>query len=131
MKKYLIALIVLTISLAGQSQMFMQASIQKNALPTKVDLVFKPSYTNTPGEFLFYLQFAVSIPASFPGAGTMTATIATVNNFTGVNAGSFTTVTPYTEGFGTPSPADDEQVFGWFFGANSAPLTWTANTFFT
>ena len=48
MKKYLIALIVLTISLAGQSQMFMQASIQKNALPTKVDLVFKPSYTNTP-----------------------------------------------------------------------------------
>ena len=129
MNKILIAIAVLTISLAGQSQMFMHASIKKNAAPTKVDIVFKPTYDNTAGEYLFYLQFAVSIPAAFPGAGTMTASALSVNNFTGV--APFVTVPAYTEDFLTPSTADDERVFGWFFGANSPPLTWANGVSFT
>ena len=127
MKKILIAIAVLMISMTVNSQQFIQASIRKNADPTKIDLFFRPNYTNATGEYCLFLQFAASIPDSV--AAGVTASAVGANTFS--NMGILTPIVPYTETFGTPSTADDERIYGFVF-ANPAAATqsWTTGVEF-
>ena len=114
MKKLLIAIAVLTLSFAGQAQQYLQGSIKKNVAPTKVDILFKANYTSLPGEYINYLQVAVTIPLAL-SAG-VTATAVGVNTFS--NMGTLAPIDPITAG--------TERVFGWVFAVPAlATQSWT------
>ena len=53
---------LLMISIAGQAQNYIQASVKKNINPAKIDIVFRPNYTSIPGEYIHFLQFSLAIP---------------------------------------------------------------------
>ena len=115
MKKFLIALTVLLVSLAGNTQ-FIQGSVQKNADPTKIDVVFKADYTSASGEYINYLQISLAIPVSVSGG--VTATAVGTNTFS--NMGSLAPIAAYTEG--------SQRVFGWVFAVPAvATQSWTNN----
>src|ERR1043166_8319117 len=84
MKKFLFALSVLVVSLASEAQtapFVIHASVKKNADPTKIDIVFRADYTSNPGEYISGLQFALAIPFTSSGGGTVSATAVGVNTF--------------------------------------------------
>ena len=54
MKKFLIAITVLMVSLAGQAQNTIRGSVQKNVDPTKIDIVFRANYNKA----YFFLKHA-------------------------------------------------------------------------
>ena len=128
MKNILVVLTVLTISFTGNTQ-FIQGSIRKNSTnPAKIDIVFKSNYTSAPGEYSYYLQFAVTIPAAVSSG--VSATAIGVNTFS--NMGTLAPIEPYTETFGTSSTADDERIFGWIFSVPAASKqSWTKESEFT
>src|ERR1043165_776764 len=124
MRKFLIALIILMVSLASRAQ-FIDASVKKNADPTKIDIVFKPTYTSIAGEYISGLQFAVAIPFSSSGGGTVTATAVGVNTFTNMGA---LTASPLS---GVGSTVGSEQIYAFIFGNPSAATqSWTAGVEF-
>ena len=97
-----------------------QGSVQKNAAPTKIDIVFKANYTSAPGEYINYLQFSLAIPVGVSSGVTATAT--GVNTFS--NMGSLSPIPPYTEG--------TERIFGWAFAVPAtATQSWTNGVGFT
>ena len=103
MKNFLFTLTVVLISLISNSQPFIQGSLQKNADPTKIDVVFKANYTSAPGEYINYLQFSLAIPIGVSSG--VTATTLGVNTFS--NMGSLAPIAPYDAG--------SERIFGWVF----------------
>lgn len=113
MKKSFIVITVLVISLAGNSQKFLQGSIRKATNPdgTKVEILLRPNYTSGSDEFIFFMQLAVSIPVKFSEG--VSATAEGVNAFS--KMGILAPISPYTETFGTESIDDDEQVFGFTY----------------
>ena len=124
MKKFLIAITVLIVSFASQAQQkLMQGSLQKNADPAKVNILFKPNFNSSPGEGIFLLQYTIAIPAA--GNGSVTATAV------GVTFSSPVAVTPYIETHNNGDPADDEKIFTWMYGVAGAAQSWTAGIPFT
>jgi hypothetical protein len=118
MKKLITIIIGLTISLIGKSQ-FIRASIQKNATyNNKVDIVFRPTYTSSSGEYIQYLQFSVSIPDSL--ASGVTASAVGVNTFS--NMGTINQFPQYTQG--------SERVFTWYYtNTSGATQSWNTSDF--
>ena len=110
MRKFLIAMLVSMISLAGMAQQYIHGSVKKNADPTKIDIVFKPTYTNQAGEYVNYFQFSVAIPAA--GNSGVTATALAVNAFQ--DMGTIAPDGPYLENTG-------EIVWNFVFANPSAP----------
>ena len=96
------ALAALIISLAGNAQ-FIRGSVQKNADPTKINVVFKANYTSASGEYVNYLQFSLAIPLGVSGG--VTATAVGANTFS--NMGSLIPIPPIDAG--------SERIFGWVF----------------
>ena len=98
----------------NETQPFIHGTVRKNVDPTKIDIVFQPTFTSTTGEYIFYMQFSLAIPVGLSGG--VTATALGVNTFS--NMGTLVQSPPYTEG--------SEQIFTWIF-ADPTPATqsWT------
>ena len=60
------------------AQDHIRGSVKKNADPTKIDIVLKPTFTNRTGEYVNYFQFSVAIPAAGNAGVTATAQAVTV-----------------------------------------------------
>src|ERR1043166_1622161 len=118
MKKFLLAITLLMVLLTGHAQKYIHGSVQKNSDSTKIDIVFKPTFTSAAGEYVNSLQFTLAIPVAV-SAG-VTATAVGVNTFSNM---IFTAVPAYTEG--------SERIYSWIFG-NPAVVTqsWTSGVDF-
>src|ERR1043165_704358 len=117
----LIAVAILLFSLSGQAQKYIQGSVKKNADPSKIDIVFKPTYTSSPGEYIAIFQFALAIPDAISDG--VTATAVGVNTFS--NMGTLTRGTgPYSQ--------NGERIFVFvFLDPKPSVQSWTAGVEFT
>ena len=118
MRKFLVAISILMISLASQAQLI-RGSVKKNADPTKIDIVFKADYTSATGEYILYFQFSLAIPVGVSAGVTATAVGAgTFSNFGTLSQGP-----QYTEG--------SERIFTWIFATPAVAIqTWTSGVDF-
>ena len=121
MKKFLLAITLLMVLLTGHAQKYIHGSVQKNSDSTKIDIVFKPTFTSAAGEYVNSLQFTLAIPVAV-SAG-VTATAVGVNTFS--NMGTLTRGTgPYSQ--------NGERIFVFvFLDPKPSVQSWTAGVEFT
>src|SRR5438874_2678103 len=121
MKKFLVAVLVVCVSIAGYSQQYIQGSVMKDAQPNKLDILFKANYNSAAGEYVDFLQFAIAIPESVTNGHNVVATATGTGTFSNM---SFTQAAQYTEG--------TERIMVWVFADPTvATQSWLSNTPFT
>jgi hypothetical protein len=121
MKKTLIIVAGLLISVMSYSQLYIHGSVQQGSTPNRVDVVLRSAYTSAPGEYINFLQIAIAVPKI--GNEALTAVFTPAGNFTGL---TFTPRPTYDV------PSTNERIFGWIcVNLNTVQvMSWTMNTVF-
>jgi len=133
MKKILVSIAIMSITLGGWSQNYIDGSIQQGSAPNKVDILYKASFNSNPSnEYVNSLGIAIGIPASAV-AGLGIPTITGVGNFASL---SFTISDP--DGYdktlnvqsGGSSGTGNEtlRIFSWVcLNPIASTMTWSAD----
>lgn len=121
MKQIFVLITGLMLALGSHAQ-FMHASIQPSAGGiNRVDVLFRPTYTSAPGEYVNYVQLSVAIPSAV-SAGVVPSLVG-VGNFA-------TLVFVYDTNPYTYAPTG-ERVFTWVcLNPAVTAMSWTAGTQF-
>jgi hypothetical protein len=116
-KKISIILIAaLVLSKAGWAQLYIHGTVREGAAPNKVDILFNSDYTSAVGEFVNFVQFAISVPIT--GNADLAPTVTPVGNFTGM---AFQIATPYD--------FNGERIYRWTcVNSSVTTMSWTAGT---
>jgi len=134
MKRILLAVVTMTMAMAGWSQNYIDGSIQQGSAPNKVNVVYKSSFnSNASGEYVNSVGLAIGIPLSAV-ASLGTPTITGVGNFASL---SFTISDP--DGYdktlnvqsGGSSGTGNEtlRIFSWVcLNTTPSTMTWSAGT---
>ncbi|HEY6504403.1 MAG TPA: T9SS type A sorting domain-containing protein [Chitinophagaceae bacterium] len=117
MKKTLIIVAGLMISIVSYSQLYIRGSIQQGSAVNKADVVLQSVYTSAPGEYVNFLQFGIAIPAT--GNSGLVPVLTPLGNFVGL---TFQAQTPYDLG--------SERIYNWIcINLNTVTtMSWTLNT---
>jgi len=146
MKKLIIVLVALSITVVGMSQNLIRGSIQQGSAPNKVNVVFIPTYNSlpaapAPGEYVNYVSVSIGIPQSEAATASIDLskiTIQGVGPFTGLvftpAVGTGYNKTLNVQSGGSNGTGNEQlKIFSWVstnLGAVTG-MSWTAGTPFT
>lgn len=134
-------IVILTVSLVGRTQNFIRGSLQQGSEPTKVNVVYMPTFnslptTPAPGEYVNYLGISIGILQSavgdldiskitIQGAGPFASLVFSPATGTGYNK-TLDVQSGGSSGTGT----EQLTIFSWVCSnpAVSTSMTWTAGT---
>jgi hypothetical protein len=110
----------LLISLVGEGQHYIQASIQQGATSNSVNIVFLPNYAPAANESVNYLSLSIAIPTA--SAAGVTPALSMTGPFAAISMNEAIPFS-FTQGSYT--------IFSWVYRSGPATMSWAANTPFT
>jgi hypothetical protein len=121
MKKTLLWIAALVLSVTGLTQPTIKGSIQPGSGANEVEVSFLPNYTSAMGEYITYLSISVAIPTSL-ASGVSNPSITGIGNLAGV---TFVKATPFSYTTGT------ETIYSWISNNLTVQsMAWTNGTRF-